>query len=213
MPRISVFLMLPSSLAGDPDMAAAAKAIDEQLSLNEEYTESIIIKPNIDEQPENIVDNLAWEFHVDFYEPLNMDLATKRELVKLSPELHAIKGTPAAVEKIVAAAFDEALVEEWFDYGGLPYFFRVTTTDPIVDADQIKRLVAAIYSMKNTRSWLDMIAVLRRYEMKLYWAGGIVQRITTRILPRYAEGSEIHGIWHFVGLILSEVPVTLIEGV
>ena len=212
MARISFFDMLPSSLKQDKNMVAAALAIDAELERTEAMRENIIIKPNIDAQPENIVDNLAWELHVDFYEPLTMTVSMKRDLVKLSPDLHARNGTPSAVEDLVSAVFSEATIYEWYDYGGRPYFFKVTTTDAVTDAAQIELLIAAIFSVKNTRSWLEMIEVLRQIQAEIYFGGGVFTKARTTISPKYAEPEPEPTVWHYVGLVYPRFPMVIVEG-
>lgn len=109
-----------------------------------------------DELPEKTLDLLAWQWHVDFYEPLGMDIETKRRLIKNSIPWHRIKGTPAAVEQVVSTAFDTSTVKEWFEYGGKPYYFKIITEDVTTNTDTIEeRMKRAIKSVKNTRSWLE----------------------------------------------------------
>jgi hypothetical protein len=86
-----------------------------------------------------------------------MDLETKRKLIKQSIAWHRMKGTPAAVEAVVSAAFDTSTVQEWWEYGGKPYFFKVVTEDATTNSGTIERMKRAIESIKNTRSWLEKI--------------------------------------------------------
>ena len=108
-----------------------------------------------------IDEKLAYQFHVDFYDS-SMSLQEKRSLVKNSIRWHMRKGTPAAVEEMVATVFESADTEEWFDYGGEPYHFRVTGIGAsIPDVAIINKLVDAINQSKNTRSWLEYIRFIR----------------------------------------------------
>ena len=38
-------------------------------------------------------------------------------------------GTRAAVELAIRAVFSTATVSEWFEYGGKPYYFRLSVDD------------------------------------------------------------------------------------
>ena len=152
---ISLLDIMPDSIRGDPQVQAAAKALDAELArVAEDIRENLLIS-RIDELPESVLDLLAWQWHVDFYQPLGMQIETKRKLIKESIAWHRIKGTPAAVEKVMSAAFDNSWVEEWFEYGGEPGHFRVKTTDVSNDPEVMKNMRAAIWSAKNVRSWLD----------------------------------------------------------
>lgn len=134
---ISLLDILPSNLLEDPQVSAAARALDAELQAVTRATAETLHLPRLDELPETVVDLLAWQWHVDFYEPLGLDIATKRRLVKESIAWHRTKGTPAAVEKMLKAVWGSAHIEEWFEYGGSPGCFRVdiATTETIREAD------------------------------------------------------------------------------
>lgn len=140
---ISLLDILPSNLLEDPQVSAAARALDAELQAVTRATAETLHLPCLDELPETVVDLLAWQWHVDFYEPLGLDIATKRRLVKESIAWHRTKGTPAAVEKMLKAVWGSAHIEEWFEYGGSPGCFRVdiATTEAIQNA----QTSAAIY--------------------------------------------------------------------
>ena len=154
---VSLLDILPSNLLEDPQVSAAAKALDAELQAVTKATAETLHLPRLDELPETVVDLLAWQWHVDFYEPLDMSIETKRRLIRESIAWHKIKGTPAAVEKVLSAAFANAHVEEWYEYGGEPGYFRVTIEDVTTDPEKQANIRAAIYSAKNERSWLDAL--------------------------------------------------------
>ncbi|WP_051650220.1 phage tail protein I [Selenomonas sp. AB3002] len=157
---LSLLEILPESIRGDPQIEAAASALDAELqAVTADIKENLLIS-RIDELPERVLDLLAWQWHVDFYRPLGMDIDTKRRLIRESIAWHRIKGTPAAVEKVLAAAFVESWVEEWYEYGGSPGYFRVTISDVITDPEEQANILAAINSAKNERSWLDALRYL-----------------------------------------------------
>jgi phage tail P2-like protein len=103
---------------------------------------------------ETLIDLLAWQFHVDFYEP-GLPVKIKRELVLKSLDWHYRKGTPSVVEEIVSTVFSRAKIEEWYEYGGRPYRFRIATEEQKPDSDAVRKLIRAVNSVKNTRSFLD----------------------------------------------------------
>lgn len=155
--RLSLLEILPESIRGDPQLQAAAQAFDKELqAVTHDIRENLLIS-RIDELPESVLDLLAWQWHVDFYQPLDMSIAAKRRLIRESIAWHKIKGTPAAVEKVLSAAFANAHVEEWYEYGGEPGYFRVTIEDVTTDPEKQANIRAAIYSAKNERSWLDVL--------------------------------------------------------
>lgn len=88
-----------------------------------------------------------------------MTLEIKRVLIRNSIRDHRKRGTPAAVEEITRHVFRDAHIQEWFEYGGEPYHFRIlqdiTSDDESAAADVMNRLRNAVRDTKNLRSWLD----------------------------------------------------------
>ncbi|MGG1442162.1 phage tail protein I [Brevibacillus laterosporus] len=165
--QIRLVDILPQNLRTDKKVLAAATAFDQELAKLTRVIPTLNLLYTIDQQSEVIVDELAWAFHVDFYDK-NLPIEKKRELVKKSISWHRIKGTPEAVEQVITAAFDECRVEEWFQYGGKPYHFKIITKDRIPDKTTLKALVRAIESVKNTRSWLESISFQRDEDLGIY---------------------------------------------
>lgn len=154
--------ILPSSLQADKNVVYASKAATD--SINKVTTETVneLIMSRIDELPEPVVNSLAWQLHVDTYSE-DLDISQKRELVKNAIKDHKYKGTSWAVKSVVKVLLGYAKVEEWFEYGGSPFHFRVNgASGPIPNGDKLQSLVDAIYEAKNVRSWLDGVAFQRQ---------------------------------------------------
>lgn len=154
----------------DPTIKALCAALTPQLLKlsNEAYT--CLIYANIDNLDESILNELAWQWHVEFYDQ-NLTVEKKKQLVKNAIRWHCIKGTPAAVEELTSAAFDESRVEEWFEYNGDPYKFRIVTTDRVTESEKLQKLSEAINTVKNARSYLEGFFIERDNNLNLYFAG------------------------------------------
>ena len=155
---VKILDLIPPNLKQDPTIQAAAKAIDGELTAVTESIRECFFYARIDELPEQIVDELAWQLHVDFYEP-DLPIDTKRLLVKNSLPWHMRKGTPAAVEELITALFDDGQVVEWFDYGGKPYFFKVVTFNQSVTQERAEAFIRAVNTAKNKRSRLEKVEI------------------------------------------------------
>jgi P2-related tail formation protein len=83
--------ILPSSITGDSQVNSAAHALDAELREVTADTREALIVSRIDELPENVLDLLAWQWHVDFYEPEKLPVALKRNLIKSSILWHRKK--------------------------------------------------------------------------------------------------------------------------
>lgn len=154
--------ILPSSLQADENVENAAKAVTASINKVTAETVNELIMSRIDELPEPVVNSLAWQLHVDTYRE-DLNIVQKRKLVKNAIKDHKYKGTSWAVKSVVEVLLNYAKVEEWFEYKGSPYHFRVNVSDgPIVNGESLQSLVTAINEAKNVRSWLDGVAFQRQ---------------------------------------------------
>ena len=181
--HLSLLDILPENLLADEKVYAAAKAVDDELQRLIASCVEVLHLPRLDELPEKVVDLLAWEWHVDFYEP-SADIATKRQLVRESIAWHRIKGTKAAVEKMAQTVFKGGVVTEWFEYGGEPYHFRIDLlTAPNITQDDTARLLAVVNASKNVRSVLDELRFRREAQNDMYYASAPSIHTTYEIRP------------------------------
>lgn len=189
----SLLDILPQNLLADAQIYAAARALDDELQKVTEATRDTLILPRIDELSETVIDLLAWQWHVDFYEP-SMSIDTKRRLVCESIAQHRIKGTKAAVEKMVQTVFKEGVVSEWFEYGGEPYHFRIDLlTAPNITQDDTARLLAVVNAAKNVRSWLDELRFRRETHNTAYLAAAPSIHTTYEICPAQITDATAEG--------------------
>lgn len=161
---------LPESINKDP-VPNLARVVD--MALSDINPDLLLIYPAVDGLPEALIDHLAEQMHVDEYDD-NSDLSVKRQQVKESFLLHKFKGTKYAVQKAVSTVYQSAKVEEWPEYSGEPYHFRVTgITAPMNETKTINKLVRLINAYKNTRSWLDYVQFNRLYRQTFLFGGNV----------------------------------------
>lgn len=94
---------------------------------------------------------------------LSYPVDAKRDLIKTNFYVHRHLGTKGAVKAALSALFPGSLVEEWFEYGGKPYFFRVILdiTEPRVSISN-DAILRAVLMYKSLRSWLEENAIIYR---------------------------------------------------
>ena len=161
---------LPSSIDAEPIPSLAQVADVELGKIN---TDLLLIYPAIDSLNEQLIDYLAVQMHVDEYDDTE-NLDVKRQQVKQSFLLHRLKGTKYAVQKAVSTVYQSAKVEEWPEYSGEPYHFRVTgITAPMNETKTINKLARLINAYKNTRSWLDYVQFNRMYRQTFLFGGNV----------------------------------------
>jgi phage tail P2-like protein len=161
--------ILPGSISGDRQVDAGARALDPELRRVTIDTREALILSRLDELPEPVIDLLAWQYHVDFYEPEALPLERKRALVRGSIAWHRRKGTLWAVRRILSdLGLDDVRIREWWQLGSDPHTFaiearwrgdqdRVTT---FLGPDTNRLLWRAVEATKPVRSWLAYLVVV-----------------------------------------------------
>lgn len=184
--------LVPPSIRDDPEVQAAAAALEGELQSVTAAIPTTLLISRIDELEEDVIDALAWQWHVDFYEP-GISLDQKRTLVKTSISQHRRKGTPYAVEQVVKAILIDAIVQEWFEYGGQPFHFRVIKINGQVAPEMYSRLKRAVDTVKNTRSWLEGVSLYREMPGLVYVGAVVGSGRTVEIAPAAYRGGEVPG--------------------
>lgn len=157
---------LAPSIAKEP-LASLAKTFD-AFTMKKVELDSLLLWAAIDRVREEILDHFAYHLHVDGYD-ISYPIKIKCEMVKKSFLIHKHRGTAYAVKTTIATVYDSANLEEWFQYGGGKYCFRVSgITAPLTGAADLQRLVSLINESKNIRSWLDYVQFERKVNATEY---------------------------------------------
>jgi phage tail P2-like protein len=165
--------ILPANLNRDPQVESMAKAVQPQLDEINEAIPLLEIYKLIDD-PLDVLRMLALENQLYKDE---WDLATtieeKRELVKQSFNLNMRRGTRWAVERVLQLVTGVTGVEEWFEYGGQPYHFRVTLdiNEGAISTEQILQASRLVRRYKPLRSPLEAFEVQTKAETVTGYAG------------------------------------------
>lgn len=171
--RENLMATLPVALQKDPSVVALAETVADRLARRLEEIEQLRIYPVIDRLDEQLLDILAYDFKVDWYDP-NYSLEEKRRTVKSSWRVHKTLGTKAAVETAIRAIYPLTEVEEWFEYGGEPYHFRlnIDITSDSGDRARQKRVLERLDFYKSLRSHNDGVRYFLIPEKSWAVAGG-----------------------------------------
>lgn len=181
-------------LQQDPTIQALCLALTPYLQEISKNIEQTFIYGRIDELSEEAVDELAWQFHVDFYDS-KLPIEKKRNLVKKSPMLHKIKGTPQAVIDAVETIFGRTKLKEWFEYGGKPYFFGldIDITEHGANEENMKMLDTLIRAYKNKRSWIEYIHICLTNQSKIFYGTALLTGEKVTVYPYTPNAIETKG--------------------
>ena len=171
--RETLVATLPAALQKDPSAVALAEAMADLLAQRRSEIEQLRIYPVIDRLDEQLLDILAYDFKVDWWDA-DYSLEEKRRTLKDSWRVHKVLGTKAAVETALRAIYPKAQVQEWFEYGGEPYRFKldIDLTGELSDAARPWRVLERVNYYKSLRSHLDSIEFTIDMGAAILYAGG-----------------------------------------
>lgn len=139
---------LPEPLKKDETIKGLAAAMSAKMLEVSGIMNTVLIYSRIDELKEDVLDVLAYDMHVDWYNE-EYPIEAKRDIIKHSVQVHKRMGTKYAIEKALGALYPESEVEEWFQYGGEPFHFRIV-------CDVTKGRIEA--------SWAELVRAVKMYK-------------------------------------------------
>lgn len=150
--------LLPSVLQKDKKLCALALATADILDRQYEYISYDNVYGCIDALPESLLDILAKDFKIDWWNP-NYTLEEKRATLKSSWKIHRKLGTRSAVIAGVSDIYSDTTIKEWFEYGGDPYNFKlvVNSNERMNDFDKLIAVINRVKYYKNVRSHFGKI--------------------------------------------------------
>jgi len=160
--EISLADIVPSSILNDPQVQASIKTLDPELQKVTHDIREALILSRIDELPEDVLDLLAWQYHVDFYEPVGMNIETKRKIVRSAIIVHRKKGTPWAVRRLLTDLGFQVEYTEWWQFGGEPCVDRLkifASDDFDLSPESRAMAMRAWESVKAERTHLETLHV------------------------------------------------------
>lgn len=194
--RENLVATLPPALQKDPSAVALAEAMADLLAQRPEEIEQLRIYPVIDRLDERLLDILAYDFKVDWWDA-DYSLEEKRRTLKDSWRVHKLLGTKAAVEMAISAIYPQTTVQEWFEYGGRPYHFKLQLdlTGTFWTEERPRRILERVNFYKSLRSHVDGLEYTRypAQPARLYvgGAGGI---LSTMGIPQDTDLPEPSGV-------------------
>lgn len=152
---------LPQVLSEDDGMRSLAESIAAVLSARTQEIKSLSIYAQIYSLPDALLDILSYDFKIDWWSD-SLSLDEKRETFARSFYVHKHMGTPAAVKTALSAIYPNVVLEEWWEYGGKPYHFRLKIPIDEGSVEPVKhaKVMSLVRFYKNLRSVLDSVEYL-----------------------------------------------------
>ena len=163
--------ILPENMKGAPENIALSYALKRAMQKWVEYANRTSVYAVIDSLPEKMLDVLAIELRTQYYDT-SFSVEKKRNLVKNTMPWYNKAGTVAAVQEMIDNVFDSGVILEWYETGGKPGTFTISTTNTI-SPELVEEFNKVVRKVKNVRSHLENIVVGNRINIELKVAMGI----------------------------------------
>jgi len=155
--NMAIESLFPAFLLADKNGYAMARGIMRGLEMaGKAIKNGLDTVLDVDKMPEWRLDQVAHEYAADWYDH-GADVETKRAQVKGALDFYNRLGTRYAVERAIEAVYGAGRVEEWFEYGGEPGYFRVYAGDISALEEKREKFMALLRTVKNARSVLENV--------------------------------------------------------
>lgn len=175
--------IMPDSLKHSPEAQAIGYAISNMLKKALDIARKSGVYASIDMLGEEAVDLLAVELRAKYYGGW-LTLGEKKEIVKKTLLWYCRAGTPYTVQELTDFVFQDAELEEWFQYGGGAYLFRIMVNiiSQDMELEKFLQFLEAMNAVKNTRSHLEAVICTYRKgtEVAAIAAGGLGSTIKVK---------------------------------
>lgn len=199
---------LPMILQNDKFTKALAKAVNVQL--NKLFDQAIFYAEsrNLMDMPEAFLDHLAYTKYVEYYS-FSMSKQEKVNAINSSNALHKQKGTPAALTTVLKTLNFTGYAEEWFQYEGDPYMFKVwiESNGTDITVERLQMLEKLIQKFKNNRSHLEILNIYASTQSKMNFASTIATGESITVYPWSPKAIELSANTRFGAAVINTTEV------
>ena len=159
----------PEALNGSRGIRAIASIVAEELMELYKQTELVTLFSRIDELDGTILDTLAYDFKIDWWDA-DAEIDIKRKVLKSCFAVHRKLGTAGALRQALSDEYESARVLEWFEYSGQPYHYKLELGigGEMYTSDRFRRAVQIVGMFANVRSVLDQVILCTEREAQMY---------------------------------------------
>ena len=183
--------LLSNSLRYNPETISIGYAILQEKRRILYLAERTLLMAAVEILDEKALDYLAVELRTPAYDD-SFPIETKRTLIKGTLPYYEKLGTPAAVDWVIKAIFGNGYIQEWFEYGGRPHYFRVNVDvgDQVVQSESLTKFQRIVENVKRLSSWMDEIILTKQKIEASICVGGVFGTQMTLPIPEAPDGMK-----------------------
>ncbi len=159
--------LLPQFMHNDDAVRGLSAGIDSIVPALAAEIEKLSTWDRLDSLSEAELDDLAWELNIQWYDR-GAPIDIKRSIIRDSDKVYKKLGTKWAVENVINTYFGDGYLEEWFEYGGEPGFFRIYSTNPSLNEAKFAEFINLLNKVKRASAKLDSVFITLTGQMNMY---------------------------------------------
>jgi P2-related tail formation protein len=164
--QINLLSLQTSSMKTDQTTAALCEALTPHF--NRIDVSKCIIALSIDSMSSSMLDELAVERNIFWYDP-SVEIEIKRNIIKNCDKVFRFLGTNYAIEQVINDYFGDGEIEEWYEYGGEPYHFKVITSNTSVTGEKANQFNGAVSKVKRLSTRLEEVLINMVANLDIYY--------------------------------------------
>lgn len=180
--------ILPYTFKTDEKKAISA-AIKAMTAALYKAFENVTFRSNLQSADAFVLDALASELDCPFYER-SMNEEQKKSIISAAGKYNSRIGTVGAVKRLIGSAFGAGEIQEWFEYDGKPYHFRVVikSKPPLfVTESGYGLFFDNIERIKPVRAKMEDVKFTREADCGIYSGGAVVKKFKKIVINAGGE--------------------------
>lgn len=187
--------LLSNSMRYNPETMSTGYAVLLEKQRIMRFTERTHLMVWVEHLDERILDYLALELRTPVYDD-RYPIEVKQQLVKSTLLYYQTAGTPGSLIQAVENIFGKGVVtvSEWFEYGGLPGYFRVQAFNPIIPGEMMETALEELYDVcikvKRLSAHLELVKIVTEKDpivQTMYLGGMFFSSTSTRMIAMEPE--------------------------
>lgn len=170
--------ILPVNLV-TPETKALSYAFARAQKKMLEFAKALHLYTELSRVPERVLDLMALELGTQYYDQ-SFPRGIKEKLILQTMVWYMHAGTPSVLDEFLGTVLEGGYIEEWYDYGGNPYFFKAyaLTGDREFLPGYASDVKHQIEVYKNVRSWLELLMFITsgEFPVPVQWRAGVTFR-------------------------------------
>lgn len=166
---VEIVRLLPEWVREDNAVKGLGKGTDDVIKALFARLKLLSRWDKIDDLEDAVLDEMAYELNIPWYDS-TAPIITKREIIKKSDLVYSKLGTKYAIEQIISAYFGTGILQEWFDYGGEPFHFKVLSDNPALVNENYELFLRLLNLAKRKSAHLDAIIISLTGNLPLFAA-------------------------------------------